>query len=166
MRLFLESNGPFEPSVAGVVPSPVGYSIRMTRRRLVLAVFVAVVAVGAAWWLSAGLPSSDERRLLGTWRLSRNLDRAQHVKFTADFHMRSWNDAGSDQNALWRIRDGKLIADCETNPLRRLARPVASFVPINIRPVEAYALVSVTADEFVIEDSDGERYMLTRDRGD
>ena len=39
----------------------------MTRRRLVLAAALAVVALGAAWWLLDDGLSVEERRLVGTW---------------------------------------------------------------------------------------------------
>jgi hypothetical protein len=40
----------------------------MTRRRLILAASVAVVALGAAWWLTPDGLSVEERRLVGSWR--------------------------------------------------------------------------------------------------
>ena len=48
----------------------------MTRRRLVLAAALAVVALGAAWWVVGDGLTAEEQRLVDTWlgrhALSRN----------------------------------------------------------------------------------------------
>jgi hypothetical protein len=49
--------------------STIDYPIRMTRRRLVLAAVLALVALGAASWLSDERLSAEEQDLVSKWRI-------------------------------------------------------------------------------------------------
>jgi hypothetical protein len=67
----------------------VGYSVGMTRPRLILAICVAVIALGAAGWMVGDGLSPEERRLVGTWRTSGNLSGVdEEVQYSRNHRVR------------------------------------------------------------------------------
>jgi hypothetical protein len=102
------------------------YGVGMTRRRLVLAACVAVVAIGAAWWLFADGLSAEERRFVGTWRLRQN-EPFLTLTFTTDHRCSrsarypSWTNVTPGH---WWIRGERVFMDLEPNAVRRVLRPL------------------------------------------
>jgi hypothetical protein len=95
----------------------------MTRRRLILAACVAVVALGAAWWLCGDGLSVGERRLLGTWQFSENtparIDVSRSFRVDRTFEQLIVSTGSNtwyfSDSGVWRIRGNSLIIDREGN---------------------------------------------------
>jgi hypothetical protein len=145
----------------------------MTRRRLVLAACIAVVGLGAVWWLYGDGLSAEERRLVGTWprgsgkpgdnvaRWELSANRRWHALFAVP--PAGWS---GELDGRWSIRDGKIYIDQESNAVRRVVRPWARLLRVDVKSLTASPLKSVTDDEFVIVDALGTQYTWTRDHGD
>jgi hypothetical protein len=153
------------------------YLVRMTRRSLILAACVAVVALGVAWWYGMNRLSVEERRLLGTWHPTSG---SGHWTFGADRNgrfQRSRTGPVSDDPTVpttswscdfpehWAIRDGAIVIDGEMNIFRRAFRPVVRMFGRPRSEPMSFALESVTAAEMVIVQPDGSKDIWTRDRG-
>jgi hypothetical protein len=129
----------------------------MTRRRLILASCVAVVALGAAWWLSDGL-SAEEQQLVGMWtwhdRDVEGLTRS--AEFLPDGRCFCPTDAAPNGMACcWSVRNGSILFDCEPSRFRRLWRPVAATLRLSIRPAFPPYRVELAGDRMVIYSPDG-----------
>jgi hypothetical protein len=112
----------------------------MTRRRLILAACVAVVALGAAWWLYGDGLTAEERRLVGTWRNldSRTGEWVGTMTFLPDhthvYVPRSGQPRPGSRSHLWHIRDGAIVFDYEPSAIRRLLRPLAPRLGLSVGP--------------------------------
>jgi hypothetical protein len=132
----------------------------MTRRRLILAACVAVVALGAAWWLYSDGLSAEERRLVGTWN-----DGLVVFQFTAG-HRCEMVDGDNRFPGRWSIRGDCLVIDFEQSAVRRALRPLASLVKLQVGPVIRSRLEWTTENEVTAVTLDGGRGRLSRVRGD
>jgi len=151
-----------------------GYPVGMTRRRLILAACVAVVALGAAWWHWIDRVSAEERRLAGTWQVT-------------SIDQRGWSGwtLGSDNVARltggppgafcgniftikyhWRWTGGRLLFEGEEDSLRRLIRPLLQCLRMQVAPLEVYTVELLGPDQLAVIAPDGTREVWTRDRGD
>jgi hypothetical protein len=130
----------------------------MKRRRLIVAAAIAAT-LGAGWWWFATTLSTDERRLVGAWRMN-DADKQggdRHVMiFAADGSAEKGNaDRPTDPLVIrghfrWSVRNGALVADLEPSALRRQLRPVAGLIGLTVRPAMPYRLEWATEDEFVL----------------
>jgi hypothetical protein len=133
----------------------------MTRRRLILAACVAVVALGAAWSLFGDGLTAEERRLVGTWRHSDSLA----FVFRAD--RRCWivqHKLNRSSESRWSVRDGIISFDNELSPFRRAYRSIAQGVGI-VSPSETMRGEMKTENEIVTVWGIA-RFEWTRDRWD
>jgi hypothetical protein len=128
---------------------------------------LAVVALGAAWWLLSDPLSAEEQRFVGTWRrsvddgamtctlgLAADRQWLQRVVVTA-----GW---GGEEGTCWAVRSGELILDAETirvqsRPLRHLLRLLGRTSPV----VRRHA-VEIEGDRLVVTESNGSRIVWTR----
>ena len=148
-------------AAAVAIERPAGYPIRMTRRRLILAVCVAVFALGAAWWLFSDSLTAEEQRLVGTWRLivpglRRSAEDTTAVwTFKRDRTVRGFTSGLPDETphdfALWRVRENELMMDLELSAVRRRLRPVARFIGFQVAGVVTYRLEHQGADEAIFD---------------
>jgi hypothetical protein len=153
------------------IERPVGYVVGMTRRRLILAACVAVVALRAAWWLFDHEPSPTEQRLIGTWRLRTEIvGETGELVFQPDFSWRCSRfrpplglERGSGQ---WSIQGKAIVFDGENRRAWRMLRPLLRQLGGYVAPVIATTPESIAADEVVFVLADGAREVWTRDRGD
>jgi hypothetical protein len=134
----------------------------MNRRRLILAICIAVVALGAVkWWDSTRL-TVEERRFLGVWKSG-----IQPVEFRAD-HRFAW-DSGFDNEVFagyWRIRDGWITYDYERNAIRRALRPLVAWLGLEVGQISRCRLEWVTNDYVTAVYEDGSQEILTRESDD
>jgi hypothetical protein len=133
----------------------------MTRRRLVKAACVAVVALGAAWWFYGDSLTAEEWRLIGTWRHGDNLE------FVFCIDRRCWivqHKQNRSRESRWSARDGIISLNNEMSPFRRAYRFVAQGVGI-VSPSESMRGEMKTENEIVII-SGIVRFEWTRDLGD
>jgi hypothetical protein len=142
----------------------------MTRRRLILAVCVAAVALGAAWWLFTDRLTAEEQRLVGTWKIAPSpLDGSATWVFGPDRRsylcLRGQGDReDADEIVMsgrWSKRDGVIIVDGEDNSARRVLRPVLRLLRRRVARVEQFT-ASVTTDELVLTGVDDSRQVWTR----
>jgi hypothetical protein len=144
----------------------VGYFVGMTRRRPILAACVAVVVLGAAWWLSADRLTADEQQIVGTWRY--NDAETGEAKFrivlTAD---RQFYDPEFPDRApcWWHIQNGSIVFDYEPNPIRRALRPLAPMLRLGVGRRNQLS-IEVTGDRMAVTPPNGTPTVWTRDRGD
>jgi hypothetical protein len=146
----------------------------MTRHRIIPAAFLAVVALGAVWWLLSDGLTAEERQLVGTWDyIAPPGEGTCTWEFGADRRFVWTTYAGpgrvgvtSVETAHWSLRAGMLIFDHELNSFRRTLRPVADRIGMDIERVETYPLASVTGPKMVTINPDGVHDDWTRDRGD
>jgi hypothetical protein len=148
-----------------------GYSVGMTRRRLILAACVAVVALGAAWWLTLDQLAPDERQLVGTWRHHQPTSGRWTNTLILSRNRQYWDvplyqRAHGTPDGTWAIRNGEFIVDLECDTVRRTLRPLCNLLHVRIAPKVSCPLASITADEVVIVMPDGNRHVWTRERGD
>jgi hypothetical protein len=75
-----------------------------------------------------------------------------------------WGTLGKDgwEVSRWSVRDGRLVIDRETNPIRRAVRPVALRLGVRTEPVETYYLAWLTADELTMGHYNGHVTELIR----
>jgi hypothetical protein len=155
---------------AGLGLRPKPYPALMPRRRLVL-VALAVVALGAAWWLLSDGLSAEERRLVGTWR-RRELPSGrllpELIAFDRDrrFH---FGEVGQPKDpdqlpSWWSIRVGMLVLDNEPSRFRRAVRPLAPYFGLDVEPPNRGGLEWVSGDELVYVDGAGRRVAWVRVR--
>jgi hypothetical protein len=141
---------------------PVGYPVGMTRRRLILAAFFAVVALGAVWWWSTCDLSADEQRLVGTWRMvsgemTIKLVLLDDHRCVSSISIMSQTNAASGHLS---VRYGKIAVDLELNPVYRAFRPVLEHIGIKVTPMVVY-----DTEDFAPVGAAGDRLIWTRDRG-
>lgn len=136
----------------------------MSRRHLILAAALAVVALGAAWWMSwDGLTAQSG----GWWGGggTRTQQQDSTTVFSADRRYRSEGGPpqpiGEQPPVWWSIQGDWLVFDAEPSPLRRALRPVARFVRLRIGPVMSYQMEQ-SADELVFPQADGSRVICVR----
>jgi hypothetical protein len=138
----------------------------MTRRRLILAACVAVVALAAVWWLSSDRLTAEEWQIVGAWRYN---DAATgnavfRIIFTAD--RRSYDpDFPNRAPCLWYIEGGSIVFDHEPSSTRRMLRPVAGLLRLNVGPWYRYPF-EVTGDTLTVRSEPNPPSVWTRDRGD
>jgi hypothetical protein len=133
----------------------------MTRSRLNLAACVAVVALGAAWWFYGDGLTAEERRLVGTWRHSDNLE----FVFCTD--RRCWivqHKQIRSTESRWSVREGIISFDKELSPFRRAYRLVAQGIGI-VSPSESMRGELKTENE-IVTISGIVRFEWTRINGD
>jgi hypothetical protein len=144
----------------------------MTRRRLILAACVAVVALGAGWWLCVGGLSTEEQYLVGTWYSTSGTGtwvfeadqsgryQHRHPIPTLSFPAAYLYD---DFRETWFLRGGAILLDCEQSEFRRAFRPLLRFLGRRPKEIMTFTLVSIIDDEMVVIRPDGSREMWTRD---
>jgi hypothetical protein len=140
----------------------------MTRRRLILAACVAVIVLGAAWWLFGNWLTAEERKLVGTWH--GELDRGfgpDRVQYAADHLFLTISPPTPDHAPpyRWYVRSGSLVIDCEPSLIRRLLRPLAPSLGMTVRQVVAYPL-EVDEGRMIVFDPGGGSSVWIRDSGD
>jgi hypothetical protein len=162
-------------AAAVAIERPVGYSVGMTRRRLILGICVVVVALGAAWWLFGDGLSSEERLLVGKWHCALGQGwRSGTAEFGADRQGRleradpihglaGYKDSVAGR---WSLQEAIIYPDYETDPIRRRLRSLCYRPGITVATGSAYVTVSVSADKFVISNPNGWTEVWTRDRRD
>jgi hypothetical protein len=143
---------------------PVGYPVRMTRRRLNLAACVAVVALVVAWWWLLSSPlTAEEQRFVGAWRLRQN-ESFLTLTFTADHRCsRSVHyPLGTDViPGRWWVRGETIFIDLEQSAVRRTLRPLLGRLGIPVVPVG-----STDTTIFDFDGTNRRRSAWTRDRED
>jgi hypothetical protein len=163
------ANVPPLASAAGV-----GYFVRMTRRRVILAACVAVVAMGAAWWLFFTGMTAEEYQLVGKWQVAfppyKRVAGELEFRDNRKCHWESWTRPGIpgskvESSATWRLSGNELAFDNEPSFLLRLLRPTAKLTKLKVSPVSRTRLDWVSADR-IERDSLNGREVWTRDRGD
>jgi hypothetical protein len=145
----------------------------MTRRRLILAACVAVVAQGGAWWLWSAHEWADEQRLVGTWHLGNSPTWEGSWTFGADRVGHRWVSRRGfcslvdiEDSDHWSLRGGMIVLDGEPSAFRRTIRPLLHFFGQACAAHQTFPLESVTDDQMVIVWPGGEREFWTRDRGE
>jgi hypothetical protein len=147
----------------------------MTRRRLILAACVAVVALGAAWWLFVERLTAEERLLVGVWRPETEQPNAEVVwEFRGDrsfqcTHTSKRKGMPSSEAIYagrWYVKGDDLFTDFEDSFFRRYFRPVARMIGMRGRDLESSRVESLTADRIVFVFPGDTRRVLIRDRGD
>jgi hypothetical protein len=145
----------------------------MTRRRLILAASVAVVALGAVWWLLAGRLTTEEQRLVGTWRTDRGvIPESEFFQLDADRHCRYWKQSQHGGNITiefagpWSVCGRTIVMDGEANSFFRAARPLLSALGIPHGEGWVFDLEPAADDEMVTNDIAGGRRVWTRVCGD
>jgi hypothetical protein len=137
----------------------------MARRRLiVVAVALAPVAVGAAWWLLLARLSAEEQRLVGVWRYAAGGDNDRlRVEMTPDRRV-WWGTPGEEYREVgrWSVRGDGIVIDRETNPARRAVRPVALRLGVRVEPVVTFRFAWLTADVLTVRQNDGPETVLIR----
>jgi hypothetical protein len=132
----------------------------MSRRRLILAIVVAIL-IGMAWWLSLDRLSAEERLLVGTWTYE---DRpGSCMRLDADGRCGfGFAEPGGpvtmDYWGPWSFQNGTVVLDSETSALRRGLRNLG--LPSN--ETLTLRLESITANEMVLVMPDGTRETWTR----
>jgi hypothetical protein len=141
----------------------------MTRRRLILAACVAVVALGAAWWYYGDGLTAQERRLVGRWQTSGPEGQGTiEVEFLADREFAIFVDGrrtSASRRMRWKVADGRMVVDCEMSQWRRLARPLLSVLGVSVQHVEVVR-VEVDGGNLTLTNKFAKRTVWTRDRGD
>jgi hypothetical protein len=143
----------------------------MTRRRLILAACVAVVALGAAWWLTSERLTEDERSLVGTWRFSATVGNRVWT-FRPDGRARLDADGpgslftGRILDCHWTATARELTLDSETSWVRRTLRPLLQRFGEHIDPPIAFTVVSRTENQVIVKVPITGAQVWTRDRGD
>jgi hypothetical protein len=137
----------------------------MTRRRLILAVCVAAVIFGVAWWLSLDRLSAEEQPLVGTWAyedwLAPGVTRV--AEFRSDRGCLCPTDASPRGSPCrWSVRGGAIVFDYEPSGLRRALRPVAPLLGLAARPELPTYRVEITGDRMIITDPGGTPTVFTR----
>jgi hypothetical protein len=142
----------------------------MTRRRLiVVAVALALVAIGGAWWLSLDSLSAEEQKLVGTWRLSANSpgesgvwelwpNRVCRMRFQPPAPAGGYRILGR-----WSGRAGQLVVDSESNPIRKRLRRVIGLFGVRTGGLSGLRPEFISDDQFVFIGPDGTRQVWTRD---
>jgi hypothetical protein len=146
-----------------------GYIVRMTRRRLILAACVAVVALGAAWWGFDDRLTVEEQHLVGAWQTP-TFDNGGKVRtFRPDrsFRLRLFWPGGGKvvDGTRWYVRDGSRVTDFETNPFRRFVRaagPATSVLGIKADPALPLRILSVSATQIEVGHPNGVNEIWTR----
>jgi hypothetical protein len=150
----------------------------MTRRRLIVAACVAVVALGAAWWLFSDRLTADERHFVGTWHPTSGSGQWLFGADRAGRYERSFRGSAPTDPAFpaaswsynypgtWIAQGGVITVDGESNSFRRAIRPALRF--FGRRPIEAarFTLESIFENEMVVITPDGTREVWTRIRED
>jgi hypothetical protein len=142
----------------------------MARRRLVVVIAVAALAVGAAWWVFSDRLSAEERWLVGMWRQP---DCPVSPEIVVSFFdsdrqfyvaaLREPRRSGSPP-ACWSIRDGTVVIDPEPSRLRRALRPILPRLGVAVPAADHAALEWVSDDEMIQVDRYGERTRWVRVR--
>jgi hypothetical protein len=134
----------------------------MARRRLVgfvVALILLTVAAGTASSLSSDSLPSDERLLVGTWRLGDETSWTKRLVFRPDREClyEEWLAPHDGPRTLhcsitgrWSLPDGVIYLDHERNAVRRALRPLAWRIGIGILGQTAFITESVTADQIII----------------
>jgi hypothetical protein len=139
----------------------------MRRRRVALASTLALVALGAAWWLLSDGLTAEERRLVGRWvyRDPATGKPQSLTEFTAD-RLAVTEFIGGIRFQLhverWSIRDGELVSDFEPRYYKRAFRPVATYFGWSSAPYSR-SPVEIDGDTLTMIQPDGTRAILTRD---
>jgi hypothetical protein len=139
----------------------------MTRRRLILIAVATVTLLGLAWWQSHDRLSPEEERLVGTWRHCNPESGEWSVMILTAERQFTCVPLGSPStrippHARWWVRDGQLVVDLETDPIRRSLRPLAGQIGVVVADVAVFPLASVTTNEMVITHARGPRRTWTR----
>jgi hypothetical protein len=150
----------------------------MTRRRLILAACVSVVALGGAWCLPGRL-SPEERLLVGSWHtnwcdgitvvLHMKPNRTCAVRFVSSATGAViWHGGWSEFHGRWGVQSEQLESVWEDGLIERIRRHLSANMHTSERePVRLqYRFTWVSDDEFVIEKQGGATHVWTRDRGD
>jgi hypothetical protein len=142
-----------------------------------LAACVAVVALGAAWLAFSdrlsGRLTAEERQLVGKWQPGADASKsaAATLEFKADRQLHALYALppagnGGRIDSHWSIRAGKFHIDSEPRPIRRLVRPLAGLLGINVGSLASYPSISISENEFTSTDAKGTKYTWTRVRGE
>jgi hypothetical protein len=147
----------------------------MTRRRLTLAACVAVVALGAAWWLASSRLSLEEQKLAGTWHLAVSSangptgvtivwalypDHAYRVHaFDEDAGAAEREPDGREMEVRgrWWVQGGAVIFERGGGIWTQLRRLLSNSLPWSLRGayLETLQIDAITNEELVVRDSDG-----------
>jgi hypothetical protein len=135
---------------------------------MLVAISLALLAAGSAWWASVDWLTAEESRMVGVWTFG---DKSPDGwRATAEFRpdRRCWYpfDWGWHRAAChWSVRGGSLVLDLERSGVRRTLRPVAGLLGLSVRPAFTYAL-TVDSDHMVLTDPRGVTTHFTRTAAD
>jgi hypothetical protein len=138
----------------------------MTGRGLVLST-LAAVALGAAWWWFATGLSAKERATVGSWRTRDAGGCAANYPAVLATDRRYWVgrsgqfQLGDQPPVRWSVSDGVLTYDFEPNPIRRLLRPVACMLRLQVEKAVTYR-IEVADSQLVFVQGDGSRIVCER----
>jgi hypothetical protein len=141
----------------------------MTRRRFILAACVAVVALGAAWWMFVGGLTAEEQRLVGLWQQRHNetgrITGALDLKADHSFLLATTDNKGQllfTNVGAWSVKAGKLSLDTDPDPIRRLLRRIFDRFGMEVRG----NIAELVTSDFVADQRPVNNFSWTRNRGD
>jgi hypothetical protein len=139
------------------------------RRLIVVLVALALLAGWVSWHMSADRLSTEEQRLVGTWRISDYRPDRPVVVFcvAANRRYEMWLDRYGERTdrrcGIWYMAGGELVIDLEMSPVRRALRPVGRFVRVRSAVVNRYN-VHATPNRLVLtEVRRGTEFTANRD---
>jgi hypothetical protein len=138
----------------------------MARRRLILAACVAVVALGAAWWMFTDRLTAEEWQLVGAWRYDDAAAGKTKSRFALTPDRRVFNPDFPDRAPwLWCIEGSSLVFEHEPNAARRIFRPLAGLLGLRVLPCGRFPF-EVTGDMLTVHAEYQPPSVWIRDRGD
>jgi hypothetical protein len=144
----------------------------MTRRRLILAFCVAVIALGAPWWLTSLQLTESERSLIGSWRHASIVGNGVWTfrpdgRARLDIRSSGALLAGAHLDCHWTANAREITLDMETSRVRRMLRPLLQRFGGHVSSCVSFAIVSRTENQVTVDvPNPGVLQVWTRERRD